>query len=565
VSKLAVLPGKQFGAATISPRADISALIPTAADPSGRRVLSRGAQRSRRDAGGALDRSPADADNPGCGIREPSPIPSCSQPTGPRLRPGKHAADRARLLSSTRRCVPMSTSNDFRAAAGLKRWPSTLEDLPAEPPAPPRGPGLFQIARANGETAITNIRRLAGAERTPGSRLILGAALLLAALAAAFYVVTLAAQYHFVLGQKHEAVPSVIEALGLDAGMAVFALLALGLAMAGQSARTERMLVLACSLASAAMNYAAADVRSSRSILVYVMPPVFLAVTVDRVVAVVRRHVLGDTERSAWAAAGRALAAMARGFAVVLLYGLRFVLAPPSTGAGLRRVVLNAAPLPAAPERPELLAAGEVPAIGPPPATEPPELEGASKKARLAWWYQQDPDYGNRAAVGVLAKRLGAKVDLGEGTARAYLGTFLTELEGEGSRHEHRRSHTWARCSASCSRSSASWSCWPIASGWPRSSSSCSSWSWCCSSSWRSPGRARAGGGSGRSGSGVALAAPGPRVRLAAGIVGLRWGRMAAVSYGARSRPGLSLFARLTRPTTDYAVRLGRAQYLRRL
>ena len=45
----------------------------------------------------------------------------------------------------------------------------------------------------------------------------------------------------------------------------------------------------------------------------------------------------------------------------------------------------------------------------------------------------------------------------------------------------------------------------------------------------------------------------------------LRWGRMAAVSYGARSRPGLSLFTRLTRPTTEYAVRLGRAQYLRRL
>jgi hypothetical protein len=184
----------------------------------------------------------------------------------------------------------MSIDNDFRHAAGLGRWPVS----PADPEAggslaPPRGPGLFQIARANGETAITNIRRLAGAERTPGTRLILAAAILLAALAAAFYVVTLAAQYHFVLGQKHETVPSVIEALGLDAGMAVFALLALGLAMAGQSARTERMLVLACSLASAAMNYAAADVRSPRSILVYVMPPVFLAVTVDRVVAVIRR------------------------------------------------------------------------------------------------------------------------------------------------------------------------------------------------------------------------------------------------------------------------------------
>ena len=45
----------------------------------------------------------------------------------------------------------------------------------------------------------------------------------------------------------------------------------------------------------------------------------------------------------------------------------------------------------------------------------------------------------------------------------------------------------------------------------------------------------------------------------------LRWGRMAAVSYGARSRPGLSLLSRLTLPATEYAARLGRAQYGRRL
>jgi len=311
--------------------------------------------------------------------------------------------------------------DDIRAAAGLPRRPVP----PGGSADLPRGSGLFAVARANGETAITNIRRLAGAERTPGSRLILAAAILLAALAAAFYVVTLAAQYHFVLGQKHETVPSVIEALGLDAGMAVFALLALGLAMAGQSARTERMLVLACSLASAAMNYAAADVRSPRSVLVYVMPPVFLAVTVDRVVAVIRRHVLGDAERSAWAAAGRALTAMARGLAVVLLYGLRFLLAPPSTGAGLRRVVLNAAPLPAVPERSAIPAAEEVPAIGPPPVTEPPELAGASKKVRLAWWYERDDAYGDRKRTAEAAKRLAPKVDLSEGTARAYIGAIL--------------------------------------------------------------------------------------------------------------------------------------------
>jgi hypothetical protein len=45
----------------------------------------------------------------------------------------------------------------------------------------------------------------------------------------------------------------------------------------------------------------------------------------------------------------------------------------------------------------------------------------------------------------------------------------------------------------------------------------------------------------------------------------LRWGRLAALSYGARSRPGLSLPVRLIRPATEFAARLGRAQYGRRL
>jgi type IV secretory pathway TraG/TraD family ATPase VirD4 len=45
----------------------------------------------------------------------------------------------------------------------------------------------------------------------------------------------------------------------------------------------------------------------------------------------------------------------------------------------------------------------------------------------------------------------------------------------------------------------------------------------------------------------------------------LRWGRLAALSYGARSRPGLGLTARLTTRTTEFAVRLGQAQYGRRL
>ena len=170
------------------------------------------------------------------------------------------------------------------------------------------------------------------------------------------------------------------------------------------------------------MNYAAANTASPRSVLAYVAAPVLLAVVVDRVVAVIRRHVLADDEKSPWAPLGWFLSALARAVGLVTLYLLRLVLAPRETGGGLRRMVLNAAPLPADPERP---------AIGP-PDVEPPELAGASKKARLAWWYERDADYGNRSAVAAVAKRLAPRVDLAEGTARAYLAQICADLEKAG-------------------------------------------------------------------------------------------------------------------------------------
>jgi hypothetical protein len=321
----------------------------------------------------------------------------------------------------------MMNGNDFRAAAGLNRWPADPSGL--GPDEPPRGRGLFAVVKGNGEEFVTNVRRLAGRERAPGSGLVLSAAILLAILAAGLFVVSLAAQYRYVFAVKHESLPSAIEAVGLDAGMAVFSLLALGLAMAGQSARIERALIVVCAVASAGQNYAAADVSSPRSVAAYVVPPLFLALVVDRVVAVVRRHVLGEAERSVWSTVGRAVAAVAKGLGLVLLYALRFVLAPPSTGAGLRRVVLNAAPVPAPPVR--LVTEPEEPRgeLPPPPPVEPPDLAGASKKARLAWWYGQDPDHGNRSAVAAVAKRLAPKVDLSEGTARAYLGQICDALD----------------------------------------------------------------------------------------------------------------------------------------
>ena len=287
----------------------------------------------------------------------------------------------------------------------------------------PRGPGLFEVAQANGDRVITNIRRIAGADRSPGSALIGSAAWLLAALGAGLLFVSFAGQFTYIFLARHQDVASVIEALMFDVGMIIFTLLALGLARAGKPARTERTLIMACSFGSAAMNYGAADTASPRSVVAYVAAPVFLAVVVDRVVAVVRRHVLGEDEGSAWSALGRAVLTAMRLAAITLVYSLRFVLAPSSTATGLRRWLLAVTPLPVA-DKPIGQQGDE--------DKEPPELEGASKRARLAWWYERDPAYGDRATAAAAAKRLAPLVGLGEGTARAYIGQILTDLEKAG-------------------------------------------------------------------------------------------------------------------------------------
>ena len=93
---------------------------------------------------------------------------------------------------------------------------------------------------------------------------------------------------------------------------------------------------MVCAAASGVMNFAAASDASFKSVLAYVMPPVFLAVVADRVVAVARLHALDQDERSPWQAA-----------APLVAYAVRLVLAPPSTAAGLRRWLLLKTPLPA--------------------------------------------------------------------------------------------------------------------------------------------------------------------------------------------------------------------------
>jgi hypothetical protein len=307
-------------------------------------------------------------------------------------------------------------------------------------------PGTWENSEPGQSRQIVNLswrrprgdpRRASG--RTPGRRLITVATVLLGLQAAGLFVISLQAQYVYIFAEKHAPIPSMIEAVGLDVGMAIFSLLALGLAMAGQPARVERALIVACAAGSALMNYAAANGGSPRSVAAYVVPPVFLAIVVDRVVAVVRRHVLGDTERSAWAAAGR-----------VALYGLRFVLALPSTCSGLRQLVLNKTPLP------------EVPAVALPSVLElsiedsepdEPEVPEAVEPARARPGRRRQPNgesktqrflalvedrHGPLAAIDParisrIATDLAPEVDLNPGSARSALRPLvLAAQNGHG-------------------------------------------------------------------------------------------------------------------------------------
>jgi len=224
---------------------------------------------------------------------------------------------------------------------------------PHGPAGPGAGPALRPVPGTGGHFPAGTGRR--GSDRRPGSALVAVATGLLFLLGIGLFAVSLDAQYRYVFHAKHQAAASWIEALALDVGMAIFSLLALGLARAGKPARAERVLIMACAAASGVMNFAAANDTSPKSVLAYVMPPVFLAVVADRVVSVARRHALGEDERSPWRAAGTAV-----------LYTLRLALALPSTAAGLRRWLLLKTPLPA----------GRTPAVTPAP---PPKALGGRR------------------------------------------------------------------------------------------------------------------------------------------------------------------------------------------
>jgi Protein of unknown function (DUF2637) len=309
----------------------------------------------------------------------------------------------------------------------------------------PAGPGLFEV---NGhdphKKLITNVRRVAGTERPPGSLLIGISTGLLALLGAGCFYVSWWGQYLFIFAAKQQAAPAQIQAGMLDAGMVILSGLSLGLARQGKPSRAERVLIQLCAAGSAAMNYLAADDASPRSVIVFTAAPVFAAIITDRVVSVVRRHALGIGEESAWRGLGRAVAGLVRVTGLLALYWLRFALAPKQTASGVRRMVLDAAPLPgviqdrpvpvieARPDVPRCQALigaesdyASGPCLNPLPCALHPQVKEdppdfASKREAFEWHYRRHPKFGDQRALSQVAKELAPKADLQWGTARTY-------------------------------------------------------------------------------------------------------------------------------------------------
>jgi hypothetical protein len=301
----------------------------------------------------------------------------------------------------------------------------------------------FYIKHEDGTPfAFDNLRKVTDLKLVGGklgSRLIGIGAWLLVLLSAGLLYVSFAGQLKYIFFARHQYWPAVIESLMADVGMIIFALLALGLAHDGKPACTERTLIMVCAFGSAGMNYAASDTASPRSVVAFVAAPVFLAIVVDRVIAVIRRHVLADDEVSAWTAMGHATIAAARLAGLVTLYSLRFALAPPSTATGLRRAVLNAAPLPEIGPAEVISVVPELPPSGllcwctsplpcPDHGTAVPELP-PTKKAVLLVLYRGHKDYGNRAVASAVARELAPLAELQWGTARSYIGEELSRIE----------------------------------------------------------------------------------------------------------------------------------------
>jgi hypothetical protein len=214
------------------------------------------------------------------------------------------------------------------------------------------------------------------------------ASFLLLMLAAAQGYVSFRAQYAFVDHAKHAPVPSILEALGLDTGAVIFALLGLTL---------------------------------PRSVTVWVLPSALYAITSDRLIAVMRRWVQDTDPETSLIPNGSAWHVLGG----LTLWFLRLMLDARGTLKGFRRWVLTAAPI-----APGVRASAARPAT-PDALPHDGQSTGETKRATLIRRYEQcgrngDPRYGDRAKAAALAGEIAKQIGYHPGTARRELARYLT-------------------------------------------------------------------------------------------------------------------------------------------
>jgi hypothetical protein len=258
--------------------------------------------------------------------------------------------------------------------------PGSWEPLGIPAEAYPNGDGDALCRRVLNVT----FRRPRGESKDRAGTWLRVAMVALGILAAAAAVVSYAAQYQLVRAVKTDAarVIAALQAGIPDAGALVFAALGIALALHGKRAIRARALNLVCVGISLAMNALAAS-PGPKALAVWIMPAALYALASDTLIMVVRAHAIARQRELDEALADEGLTPAAL-LGRLLLWGLRLVLAPPSTLAGFRQWVIEEAPV--APGR---IAGRAVPARAEPRAL--PAAPGHGRKRRHGGGHRRRP------------------------------------------------------------------------------------------------------------------------------------------------------------------------------
>jgi hypothetical protein len=170
-----------------------------------------------------------------------------------------------------------------------------------------------------------------------------GAAVVLGLLAGASAAVSWQAQYVMVLGVKHAQVVAAVEAGIPDAGALIFAALGVAVALHGRRAVRPRVLNAACIAVSLAMNALAAR-HGWRDLAIWVMPAAVYALASDTLIGVVSGQAVARL-RADGPGLGDDAPDLLGALGGIALWGLRLVLAGPSTLRGFRAWVIEECPV----------------------------------------------------------------------------------------------------------------------------------------------------------------------------------------------------------------------------